>query len=225
MERMIRQFWESVISGFDNRELTETLIVSVLAVVTVLALYEYVVYRFILRRSLYNKAFNISIAVIPYFIAMMVMCLQSSLTITLGTIGALAIIRFRNAVKDPIDLVFLLWSVFLGISCGCRLFSMAALTSVTVTLVLIALNYLNIRNKTHILVMRLKSADSISKAEECLKSNTRHYRVKSQNYTGDSLTVVIELRTRDVEGLLSSLRGLGEIDRMSLMEYDYDDGV
>ena len=106
------------------------------------------------HRSFYNKSYNITIAILPFFISTIILCLQSNLVITLGTIGALAIIRFRTSVKDPVDMLYLLWSVFIGIICGCQLFEVGVLTSVFVTLVLIALEHLNFGRKPFVLIVR-----------------------------------------------------------------------
>ena len=92
-----------IAGSFHNEEITTSMLLAVLAVTGILAMYEFIVYQVVLRRSLYNKAFNISIAVLPFFIATIILSLQTNLVITLGTIGALAIIRFRTAVKDPVD--------------------------------------------------------------------------------------------------------------------------
>ena len=91
-----------------TKELDTVTILSVLIVVLLLSIYEFIIYRFVSHRTFYNKSFNISLAIIPFFIATIILCLQSNLVITLGTIGALAIIRYRTVVKDPIDMVYIL---------------------------------------------------------------------------------------------------------------------
>ena len=101
---------------------------AVLLMVLVMSVYEFIVYRLVSHRSFYNKSFNISIAALPFFIATIILCLQSNLVITLGTIGALAIIRYRTAVKDPVDMLYILWSVHTGIVCGCQLYEVSAST-------------------------------------------------------------------------------------------------
>ena len=126
---LIQGIINHISNSFQNQEVTTSMLLSVLLIVGILALYEFVVYQAVLHRSLYNKAFNISIAVLPFFISTIIMCLQSNLVITLGTIGALAIIRFRTAVKDPVDLIFILWAIHIGITCGCQLYEMAIVTS------------------------------------------------------------------------------------------------
>ena len=108
----IQKVINNIINNFESSSVYPSLIVSVLLMVLILSLYMFFVYHVIIRRSLYNKAFNICITVIPFFVSTIILCLQSSLVITLGTIGALAIIRFRTAVKDPVDMVFILWSIY-----------------------------------------------------------------------------------------------------------------
>ena len=102
-------------------------------------MYEFIVYRLVSHRAFYNRSFNISVTVLPFFIATIILCLQSNLVITLGTIGALAIIRYRTAVKDPVDMLYILWSIHIGIVCGCQLYEVAVLTSLLVTIILLIL--------------------------------------------------------------------------------------
>ena len=102
------EIFENIISSYSNESVTTASIISVLLMVAILAVYEFFVYRFVSHRSFYNKSFNITTAILPFFIASIIMCLQSNLVITLGTIGALAILRFRTSVKDPVDMLYLL---------------------------------------------------------------------------------------------------------------------
>ncbi|MBD5464184.1 MAG: hypothetical protein HDR24_14215 [Lachnospiraceae bacterium] len=214
---------DAIASSFQNQEITTSVLLAVLIMTGVLALYEFIVYQVVLRRSLYNKAFNMSIAVLPFFISTIILCLQSNLVITLGTIGALAIIRFRTAVKDPVDLIFVLWSIHIGITCGCQLYEIAILTSILATAVLIVLNRLNIGMRSHILVLHCKSSDCESEIISLLKKDTRRYRVKSRNYTEKGMDYVFEIFTREIGALANDLEKSADIERFSLMEYDSDD--
>ena len=155
-------------------------ILHVLAVVTLLSVYEYVVYRKLSHRAFYNKAFHTGITVIPFFISTIILCLQSNLIITLGTIGALAIIRFRTAVKDPIDMIYILWSIHIGICCGCQLYGLAAITSVVVTVVLSFLDYTNLPKTPYTLVVNCnkESSESIVNSISPLVNKIK---VKSKN--------------------------------------------
>lgn len=220
---LINAIIENVMDSLENVEITTSKLLAVLCVVLILAIYEFVVYQVILRRSLYNKAFNISIAILPFFISTIILCLQSNLVITLGTIGALAIIRFRTAVKDPVDLMFVLWAIHIGITCGCQLYEIAVITSIIVTLVLIILNKINTKAKSHVLVVHCKSADGEEAVNELVKKYAKKYRVKSRNYTDKGMDFVYEIIIRCVIELTKALEEEESVERFSLMEYEVDD--
>ena len=148
------EIFENIINSYSNESVTTGTIIAVLLMVAVLAIYEFFIYRFVSHRSFYNKSFNITIAVLPFFISMIILCLQSNLVITLGTIGALAIIRFRTSIKDPVDMLYLLWGVFIGIVCGCQLFEVGVITSVLVTIILVILEHVNFDRKAFVLIVR-----------------------------------------------------------------------
>jgi uncharacterized membrane protein YhiD involved in acid resistance len=189
-----------------------------------LAVYEFFVYRFISHRAFYNKSFNITIAILPFFISTIILCLQSNIIITLGTIGALAIIRFRTAVKDPVDMLYLLWSVYVGIICGCQLFEVGVLTSILVTIVLVVLDHVNFGRKPFVLI--LHSEDDIEKElHSSFKEKKISNKFKSRNYTNKGYDYAIEFTTKDIEGLKKELSNNKKVSKYSIIEYDADDIV
>lgn len=214
---------DHIMSNLQNQEITTSVLLSVLLVVGILALYEFFVYQVILHRSLYNKAFNVSIAVLPFFIATIILCLQSNLVITLGTIGALAIIRFRTAVKDPVDLIFILWSIHIGITCGCQLYETAIATALVATVVLVVLSRINRSMKSHVLVIHCPSADDEREILSLVQENTKRYRTKSRNYTEKGMDYIFEIVSEDVTDFIQKMENNAHIERFSLMEYDADD--
>lgn len=218
---IITSMWENLSNSYSNPLLGTKVILLVLFMVLILSVYEYVVYRLVSHRAFYNKAFHICIAVLPFFISTIILSLQSNLVITLGTIGALAILRFRTAVKDPVDMLYLLWSVHIGITCGCQLYEVAVLTSIAVTIVLICLEHINIGKMPFVLVLHCapeKEAGVLESVGEC----TKKYRVKSRNYTGKGMDLVIELSVRNPENLSESIREAGA-EKFSIIQYDSDD--
>ena len=90
----------------------------------------------------YSKNFNISLAVMSLITAAIILAMQSNLVISLGMVGALSIVRFRTAIKDPMDLAFLFWSISIGIICGAGLYEIALVTSVGVTVFILVLDML-----------------------------------------------------------------------------------
>ena len=218
------EVFENIFNMYSNESITTVTIVSVLIMVLFLAVYEFLVYRFVSHRSFYNKSFNITIAVLPFFISTIILCLQSNIIITLGTIGALAIIRFRTAVKDPVDMLYLLWSVYVGIICGCQLFEVGVLTSILVTIVLVVLDHVNFGRKPFVLILH-SNEDIEKELQSSFKEKKISSKFKSRNYTSKEYDYAIEFTTKDIEGLKSELSKNEKVSKYSIIEYDADDIV
>ena len=218
------QIFDYIKNGYSKEEFDTAFIASVLLMVALIGAYEFFVYRFVSHRAFYNKAFNISIAVLPFFIATIVLCLQSSLVITLGTIGALAIIRYRTSIKDPVDMVYLLWSVHTGIMCGCQLYEIAVLTSLVVTVILFILNYVNFGKRPYCLIVHTADNEE-EKVISLVKAHTKRYRVKSRNFTSKGMDFAIECSVKSPSGLSDALLAEPAVERFSIIEYDNEDIV
>ena len=106
-------------------DITTGKIAATLIVTALLALYIFAIYRLVTRKVFYSKNFNISLAVMSLITAAIILAMQSNLVISLGMVGALSIVRFRTAIKDPMDLAFLFWSISVGIICGAGLYEVA----------------------------------------------------------------------------------------------------
>ncbi len=219
---IIQDVLENITSAYANPVVGGAkVILSVLLMVLVLSVYEFIVYRVVSHRAFYNRSFHICIAVLPFFISTIIFSLQSNIVITLGTIGALAILRFRTAVKDPVDMLYLMWSVHIGITCGCQLYELAVLTSLMVTVVLLCFEHIRLGRKPFVLVLHC-GAEAESGVTDRIAAHTSRYRIKSRNYVGDGLDMVIELSLKDPQELMADIREAG-VERSSLIEYDSED--
>ena len=219
---MIQHIFDRIAATYSNDAVSTGVIIAVLLMVLVLSVYEFIVYRLVSHRAFYNKSFNISVAVLPFFIATIILCLQSNLVITLGTIGALAIIRYRTAVKDPVDMLYILWSIHIGIVCGCQLYEVAVLTSLLVTIVLLVLEQLNFGRKPYVLVLNAKG-DAEDDIAAVLKEFAKSYKIKSRNYDADNTNYAIELSVKDPHALGEKLRSMNVVERFSIVQYDAED--
>ena len=131
---------KSVLEGFVQSDIGTVAVLVTLGITTLLALYIYYIYRLSSRSAFYSRDFNKTLALMPVVTAAIVLAMQSSIVISLGMVGALSIVRFRNAVKDPMDLLFLFWSISVGIVCGARLYEIAIIASAVVTALLFLLD-------------------------------------------------------------------------------------
>ena len=204
-------------------------ILSMLIMCLIMSTYEYFVYRSVSHKSMYNKSFHISVMILPLFIGSIIMALQSNIVISLGTIGALAIIRFRTAIKDPVDMIFVLWSIFVGITCGCQLYELCILTSGVATIVLMLANlsvFESIFRNPYVLV--INSKENVEEAVSgIIKTYSKKNKLKSRNYSDHGFDYVYELYVdkKDIDGLLNEITAVQGIERYSLVEYDSEDIV
>ena len=221
----MKEVFENIKNLYDSPALIDSVVLkSVLLMTFILSIYEFIIYKYVSKRTFYNKSFNISLAVIPYFIATIILCLQSDIVITLGTIGALAIIRFRTAVKDPIDMLYILWSVHIGIMTGCQLYKVAVFTSLFVTVVLIILSNFSFIRKSYVLIVHTQEENE-DRISNCLKGIKAKYNIKSRNYNNSSFDYAIELSIKNPAELVTVLNKEKSIERFSLIEYSSDDIV
>ena len=214
------QIIENITNNYSNTLVTTDIILSVLVVVLLLSIYEFLIYRYVSHRAFYNKSFNISITILPFFVSTIILCLQSNVIITLGAIGILAIIRYRTAVKDPVDMVYILWSIHIGILCGCRLYEVSVLTSLVVTIILIVLENFKLGKRPYVLLLH---ANADIKINSLLSKMAKKYVIKSRNYTSDGIDYTIELKVKDIEKAIGEIKKNKNIERFSIIEYNSDD--
>ena len=135
-------FKKSFVSMFAQTNISTTHIIMTLCMTCVIALYIFAVYRLITRKTFYNKNFNISLAALSLITAIVILTVQANIVISLGMVGALSIVRFRTAIKDPMDLVFLFWSISVGIACGASMIEIAIIGSLLLTIIIFILDRL-----------------------------------------------------------------------------------
>ncbi len=210
----------SFLESYTESGITAQRILIVLGITAALALYVFFIYRLLTRKTFYNKSFDVSLVALALITAGIILSIQSSVVISLGMVGALSIVRFRTAIKDPLDLVFLFWAISLGIMCGAGLFEVALFVSIGVTLVLLLLDFLPVAKTPMILVV--DSADL--SGEEAILAQVRalakHHHVKSRSISGGQLNLVLELRGAQDAALVQALSALEGVTAVSLLSHD-----
>jgi uncharacterized membrane protein YhiD involved in acid resistance len=213
-------FKKSFLEGYASAEITTPTIVVALGIACVLALYIFFVYRVVTRKTFYSKNFNITLAVITVITAALILTMQSSVVLSLGMVGALSIVRFRTAVKDPMDLAFLFWSISVGIICGAGLAQVAVILSVVVTAGILLLDRMPVAKAPMILVVNASDLDAENAITEAVKKYVKHLNVKSRNMTDVSLDLVMELRTDEGSALVRDVKQIAGVTAVSLLSHD-----
>lgn len=213
-------FKKSFLEGFNGMDITTAKIAATLFVTALLALYIFAIYRLVTRKVFYSKNFNIALTAMSLITAAIILAMQSNLVISLGMVGALSIVRFRTAIKDPMDLVFLFWSISIGIICGAGLYEVALVTSVAVTVFILVLDMIPVSRAPMMLVVNSSKMDDEQTVLDVVGKYAKSYKVKSRNLSKGRLDMVVELRVKDESGLVSEVAALDGMIGASLIAHD-----
>lgn len=213
-------FKKSFLEGFNGMDITTAKIAATLFVTALLALYIFAIYRLVTRKVFYSKNFNIALAALSLITAAIILAMQSNLVISLGMVGALSIVRFRTAIKDPMDLVFLFWSISIGIICGAGLYEVALVTSVAVTVFILVLDMIPVSRAPMMLVVNSSKMDDEQTVLDVVGKYAKSYKIKSRNLSKGRLDMVVELRVKDESGLVSEVAALDGMIGASLIAHD-----
>lgn len=213
-------FKKSFLEGYSGTQFTLPTILIALAIASALALYIFLVYRVATRKTFYSKGFNISLAGVTVITTAIIMTMQSSVVLSLGMVGALSIVRFRTAIKDPMDLMFLFWAISVGIICGAGLAQVAVILSVVVTLAIVVLSRFPVAKSPMILIVNSSKVDIEDAVVSQVQKFAKHYEIKSRNMTESSLDLVVELRTAQGSELVKNVMQLDGVTSASLLSHD-----
>ena len=212
-------FKNSFLNGFSSGVDVKTIIIS-LAVTTVLALYICFIYRMVTRKTFYAKTFTLSLIAMAIITAAIILTIQSNIVLSLGMVGALSIIRFRTAIKDPLDLVFLYWSISMGIICGAGLSVIAVILSLIISVVVIVMQKYPTKKLSMILVVNSSDINSDTRILANVKKYSKYFKVKSRNLTPTSLDMVIEIRTDEDSKLVHDVLRIEGVTAASVLTHD-----
>lgn len=210
----------SILETMENNTLSTASICITLGIAILFCIYIYAVYYLSQKKSFYNKQFNIVLGVLPIITAGIILAMQSNLVISLGMVGALSIVRFRTAVKEPKDMLFLFWSIGIGIILGARNYELALLISIVVTILLFLLELVPEGRASVLLVVNMDGEGREDELMPAVQKLTQSYKVKSRNRTMDGTDLIIECRTKQEGELLDAVSSLGHVISASVIARD-----
>lgn len=188
--------------------------------VLLLVLAVFFVYRTVTKKTFYSKNFGISLVCISLITALVIMAIQSNIVISLGMVGALSIVRFRTAIKDPMDLVFLFWSISIGIVCGAHLYKAAFVATIFLTAVILMLEYIPVVHAPQILIVNIDNSIAENNVMDIVERYAKHYKIKSRNVTPERTIFTIELRCDEGQLLVRDLVKLVGVNSVNLLSHD-----
>ena len=211
---------KSVLEGFHAGDLSTVTMMVTLGMAVGMGLFIYVVYRLTAKGSFYNRDFNKSLATLPVITAGILLAMQSNLVISLGMVGALSIVRFRNAVKDPADLTFLFWSISMGIIAGAGLFQLAVVLSLFVAVLMLFLDLIPTFRPPCLLVVSGEAGTKEKDLLSCVRKHAVCVRVRSRNITKNGIDWVLEASVWKEAQLAEAVSQMEGILSINLLHHD-----
>lgn len=201
--------------------LTTSSILLILATAALIGIYIYAVYKLSSKAAFYSRDLNITIAGLPVIVAAIMVAMQSNLIVSLGMVGALSIVRFRNAVKNPLDLLYLFWTISAGIICGVGLKLLAVILCVMMTVLILALQLVPNSKGSAILILKTKDENTDwEEINNLLKTYAKYVKEKSNSYRYGETEVIFELKTSNQTELLASLKEHKELQQINFLDHD-----
>ncbi len=210
---ILKRFTET--GGYSYQHMLLILLLSCL-----IALYIFIIYRVIAKATVFSKTYGITVGGIGIVTTSIILAMQSSLAIALGMVGALSIVRFRTAIKDPLDLLFLFWAVGEGIICGSDLLGLALIMCVVMTVALLVFDKFPVKRAPYLVVINSQDRRADEQVEQALREVKCSYKVKSKNITRHGVDMIVELRAKDPREILERLLALEATENVTLLAHD-----
>ncbi len=173
-------------------------VVSTLVIALIIGLFVFFIYRKSFGGVMYSRNFNVGLIMLTMVSALMLMLINNSLALSLGMVGALSIIRFRTAVKDPIDTVFMFWAVGEGIAVGTRFFDVAVISAIVIGVVMLLLSFVRGKGtQPYLLIIHYDEAAS-GQIKQMVKQLPGG-QLKSKSVQRDGIELTMEVRLRENE--------------------------
>ena len=166
-----------------------------LIVALALGLFIFLIYKKTFQGVLYSSTFGVSLVGLTLVTTLVILAVTSNVVLSLGMVGALSIVRFRTAIKDPLDIVYLFWALAAGIVTGAGQFPMAIVGSAVIGVVLLL--FVNRRVNDHPYLLVVTCADDRAESEAFAALGSQKRVVKSKTVSADGIEVTAELRLPD----------------------------
>ncbi|MCI9427389.1 MAG: DUF4956 domain-containing protein [Eubacterium sp.] len=168
-----------------------------LAAALVISLFIFVIYKKTLTGVMYSSSFALTLVGLSLVTTLVIMAVTSNVVLSLGMVGALSIVRFRTAIKEPVEIVFLFWSLASGIVIGAGMVPLAMIGSAIIGIVLLLFANRKIHSNPYILVLNLRDEKAEETALEILKQGVLQYTVKAKTINASGIELTAELRLQD----------------------------
>jgi hypothetical protein len=178
----------------------------------------YFVYQLSFRGVVYNQAFSVSLALLTILTTMITLAISTNIALSLGMVGALSIVRYRTAIKDPADIIFLFWAVAAGITIGAKLHYLALAGSLIVILMLVTIGRKTSTREIFILIVHYTGDDIAGELRQILRG--KRFEIKSKTVRKDNVELAVEVEVKNNNtAFMDAIKNMATVTDVSLIQY------
>jgi len=179
----------------------------------------YLVYRFAYSGVMFVNNFAVTLIGLTLITCLIILTITSNLLLSLGMVGALSIVRFRTAIKEPLDMIYMFWSIAIGVTIGAGFFMLATVGMILIGAVLLIMSRISFSSHLYIMVIRHENISNDA-LNQLLKEHTKSFRFRAEIHINDTKEMTYELRIKDSsEGLIEAIKESLGVKDISLVSY------
>lgn len=214
-----KSVWESFMSG---QTLTEDVVLKIVVsmiVALIMGLIIYKIYQIYFGGVVFSRSFATTLVGMTVLSCMLTLAISTNIVISLGMVGALSIVRYRTAIKEPMDLLYLFWAISVGITCGAAMYTLAIGASIIMLLLIHILYHSQKRGMIYIMVVHYTgelTGDEILRAMKKMK-----YQLKSKTLRQDLTEMTVEVYCKtDSTVFLENIKEMENVKDVTLIQYN-----
>lgn len=186
-----------------------------------IGLFIFFVYKKTFAGVMYSASFGVSIMAMTLITTLIILAVTSNIVLSLGMVGALSIVRFRTAVKEPLDIAFLFWAISAGIVIGAGLIPLGIIGSIFIGIVLLIFVNKKSTETPYIIVLNLENDKAENDCMEAIKEKTKKSLIKAKTVTKTGIELTVEVRLSDMSAkLLNELLTINGVNNACLVSYN-----
>ena len=183
----------------------------------------FLIYKKTYAGVMYSSSFGVTLVALTMITTLVILAVTSNVVLSLGMVGALSIVRFRTAIKEPLDIAFLFWAIAAGIVLAAGFIPLAVIGSVIIGIILLLFANRKSSSNPYIVVLSCDGAESEAAATEFLKAHTKRCTVKSKTARKGAVELNVEVRLNDADtGFVNALSDLAGVQSAVLVSYNGD---
>ena len=214
------KFVEWFLTNFTSEDISMVQVILTLGLACINAVYIFVLYRQLGRKTIYSKRYSITVSAILVITTAIIFASYTSVTLSLGVVGALAIVRFRTAIKDSLDIVYLFWAVTSGLCYGAHMAEIAIVLSAFLSMLIFYLDELSVKQGYRLLILESDNSNCEEEVMNLIKLLAKEYHVKTRELNGSVQKTVIELKTKKEYQLIKEIVTIEGMQSVSLIAHD-----